>query len=421
LDEAASWWIRAGEQAARQSTTVDAIRLLERALTLVPRSQAHSARRAEVLNQLGVQYIAAHGYASPLVERAFGEAAEILEICDVPGQLFTALWGLHVHAMVRSDIPRAVEIGTRMLGLAEAEGDPQKVLQVHRLQGLARLLMGAHSEAARHYAQVLRQYDPVVHRSHRFQYGGEPAALALAQLAWSEWVGGRIALSDRHALEATGHARKTEHAHSIVYVTAVNALRLLTARQFSDSAEAAAEAHYLAEKNGFPYWIAWCDIILAALERPADPDRGRTLLAAAIQRYEQTGARQLIPYAHALEAECCLDLHFPTEAKLALDAALRLVEETGVRLYQAELLRLRACTAYRLGENGDALLEASLKLAHNQVARSFELRSLVTGVEEAVADETRRTARNSLMRLLLEMTNEPETIDISAARRRLTH
>jgi tetratricopeptide (TPR) repeat protein len=421
LGEAITWWTKAGEQAGRQSTTVDSIRLLERALALLTRLQDQSVRKAEVLNLLGVQYIAAYGYASQLVERAFREAVEILETCYSPAHLFSALWGLHVHAMVRADVPRAIEIGVRMLGLAETEGDPHKILQVHRLQGLARLLMGAHSQAAHHYVQVIKQYDPLAHRSHRFQYGGDPAALALAQLAWSEWISGRIALSERHVLEAVAHARQIEHAHSVVYAIGVNALRLLTARRFAHSAEAATEAHYLAEKNGFPYWIAWCDIILAALERLSDPDRGRTLLAAAIRRYEQTGARQLIPYAHALEAECWLDLDRPVEAKLILDAALALVEDTGVRLYQAELLRLRACAAYRLGEsNGDAFLGTSLELARKQVARSFELRSLVTGLEKATAEQTRMAARNSLMKLLVEMADEQETIDIRAARRLLS-
>jgi hypothetical protein len=131
--------------------------------------------------------------------------------------LFFALWGLHIHAMVRGDVPRAVENGIRMLGLAETKGDSDKILQAHRLQGLARLLMGGHGEATHHYLEVLKGYDPILHQSHRFRYGSDPAVLALAQLAWSEWIGGRIALSQRHASEAVVHARQLGHAHSLVY------------------------------------------------------------------------------------------------------------------------------------------------------------------------------------------------------------
>ena len=182
--EAITWWTKAGDQASRHSTTVDSIRLLERARALFARLRGEDqpVREAEVLNLLGVQYIAALGYASPLVEQAFGEAVEILGDGrdEAPGTLFFALWGLHIHAMVRGDVPRAVENGIRMLGLAEAEGDSDKILQAHRLQGLARLLMGGHGEATHHYLEVLKGYDPILHQSHRFRYGSDPAVLALA-------------------------------------------------------------------------------------------------------------------------------------------------------------------------------------------------------------------------------------------------
>jgi class 3 adenylate cyclase len=419
--EAITWWTKAGDQASRHSTTVDSIRLLERARALFARLRGENqlVREAEVLNLLGVQYIAAHGYASPLVEQAFGEAVEILGggRDEAPGTLFFALWGLHIHAMVRGDVPRAIENGIRMLGLAEAEGDSDKILQAHRLQGLARLLMGAHGEATHHYLEVLKAYDPILHESHRFRYGSDPAVLALAQLAWGEWIGGRIALSQRHASEAVAYARQLGHAHSVAYAVGVNALRLLTAREFAASAEAATEVRNLAEKHGFPYWVAWCDTILAALERSTDPIRGCALLTAAIEQYQQTGARQLVPYARALEAECWLDADRPMEARTALDAGLAVVEETGVRLYQAELLRLRACTAYRLDEStGDSHLGASLELARKQAAGSFVLRGLVTRFEKAAAEGTRNVARRDLMKVLLTMAEQPETADMLAAR-----
>jgi hypothetical protein len=105
------------------------------------------------------------------------------------------------------------------------------------------------------------------------------------------------------------------------------------------------------------------------------------------------------------------------EARTALDAALAVVEETGVRLYQAELLRLRACTAYRLDEStGDSHLGASLELAREQAAGSFVLRGLVTRFEKAAAEGTRNVGRRDLMEILLTMAEEPETADMLAAR-----
>jgi hypothetical protein len=99
------------------------------------------------------------------------------------------------------------------------------------------------------------------------------------------------------------------------------------------------------------------------------------LIAEAVDRYERTGARQLIPFARAAEAECWLKLEKPVEAINAIDRALSLIEETGVRLYQAELLRLRACARYQLMDRrGDDDLDSSLEIARVQGARSFFLR-----------------------------------------------
>jgi predicted ATPase/class 3 adenylate cyclase len=422
FSDAIIWWVKAGEQASRQSTTVDSIRLFERARALFANlpDENKSLPRAELSNLLGVQYIAAHGYASPLASSSFSEAVSILESYGNPPStpLFVALWGLHVHAMVRADMPRAIEIGVRMLNLAEKEGDPEKVLQANRLQGLSQLLTGAHREATYHYSEVLRRYNSAASESQRFRYGGDPGVLALIQLAWSEWIGGRILLSERHAAEAIGHARRIAHAHSLVYAIAVDSLRLLTGRDFISSKETAIEARTLAEKHGFRYWIAWSDIVLAGLERQADPDRAYDLLTKAIGRYQSTGARQLVPYALALEAECLLDLDRPRDAGSILDSALALVEDTGVRLYQAEILRLRACTAHRLGEsNEETYLRASIQVARAQCAESFVLRSLLSAFEIEKNDQTREIARNALADLLLKMTDVKETADLRAARK----
>ncbi|MCP3389405.1 AAA family ATPase [Bradyrhizobium sp. CCGB12] len=421
FDEALIWWSKAGVQAARRSATRESILSLERARTLfgcLPDDEARACQKAELLNLLGVQYIAAHGYASPLVEQSFREAAGILETRqEAPSdQLFTAFWGLHTHAMVRSNVPVAIEIGGRILKFADVECDSDKILQAHRLQGLARLLMGEHRQAANHYEEVLRRYDSLHHESHRFRYGADPAALALAQLAWSEWIGGHIAQSERHSLESVAQAQKLEHPHSIVYACGVNALRLLTAREFARSAQIADEAYSLAKKHGFIYWIAWCEVILAALQRAVNPDRARALLAAAKAKYQSTGARQIIPYAHALEAECCLDLDRVAEASTVLNEALGLVEETGVRIYQAELLRLRACVSFRLGDpSAKGYIEASLNIAREQAAGSFVLRSLITWLENATEVRVHSELRRNIINALLGMAGQPETVDMRQA------
>ena len=320
--------------------------------------------------------------------------------------------------MVRADLPRAIAIGTRMLTLAEQEGSRDKILQAHRIQGLARLLTGDHDKAGWHYGEVLRRYDPVAHDSHRFRYGSDPAAVVRAQWAWSDCIRGNFARSERNASEGALHARKLDHAHSIVHAVGVDALRLLTAREFARSAAAVDEARAQAEKHEFPYWIAWCNIIAAAIQRPADPGHALELLSPAIDGYRRTGVRQLVPYALALEAECCLDLDRPHDAMRVLDEALALTGETGVVLYAAELLRLRACAAHRMNRNHrDADLERSLALARNQGAELFSLRALATVLEYSHSRQTRDQVKREIGEVLAERNENTDTAELRGLRR----
>jgi predicted ATPase/class 3 adenylate cyclase len=417
--EAVRWWALAGEQAGRRSVTTDAIRLLERARALCARlpKQAASLARAQVLNSLGVQYIAAYGYASAAVERVFGEAVAVLDGGEDASQpLLFALWGLNAHSMVRGDVPRALALGAQILRLAESAGDADMLLQGHRVQGLASLLSALHDATANHCHALLERYDSAAHEHHRYRFGGDPKALALAQLAWSEWIMGRIESSDRHANEAVALARSLAHPHTLVYALGVNSLRLLTAND-SELAEAVAgETREIAAKHGFSYWIAWSDIVLAAAWGTADPNRADSLLGVAIDRYQLTGARQLIPFALARKAECLIDLHRTEMARGLIDEGLSLVETTGVRLYQAELLRLRGL-AYQLdGLSGLDDLAAAADLALRQGALSFVLRSLIAMGDCAGREGLPAGERLRLAETIHRMEGAPETAEMKRAR-----
>jgi len=420
IASAITWWMRAGDRASRHSATTDAIRVLERGKALFARLPPgdHAVLKASLLNLLGGQYVASRGNAAAPVVESFAEAAALLEATegDHAGPLFTALWGLHTHAMVRAELPRAIDIGMRMLALAERSDDPDRVLQAHRVQGLARLLTGAHEAAARHYAEVLARYGAERHAHHRYLYGSDPAAVVFAQRGWSEWICGHVATSERSAADGCAYARAAVHPHSLVHAVGVDAWRLLTGREYRRAAAAAEEARHEADRHGFPYWLAWCDIVAAAAERPRDPAHAAAALASAIARYRLTGARQQVPYALALQAECLVDADRPDEALPLLDEASALVEETGVRLYEAEILRLRACVRHRLGDTAtaDDDLAHAIDIARAQGARTFLLRSFVTGLGWRPTDEN---TRRSLADVLAGLHAEPDTPDLREARR----
>jgi class 3 adenylate cyclase/tetratricopeptide (TPR) repeat protein len=413
IDEAITWWTRAGDRAATQSANADALRLLRHAEGLVRRlpGGAQSLRRAELLIRIGGQELAVKGNAAPELEAAYAEAVTILEgigDADHPA-MFAALWGLNTYSMVRGDIPRALALGQRMLGIAR---DEDRLIQVHRVLGLAHLLRGEHAEADRHYTEVLTRYDAARHEHHRFAYGSDPAGVVLSHLAWSQMIGGHLAASDSHAAEAEAHARRIAHPHTLAHVLAVDGLRRLIARDRAGAAERAEEGLRIAAEHGFPYWSAWCAVMAAGAIEAAPSERAERI-EAAVAAYRATGALQLVPYALGLAAEARLEEGRPHAALGLLEEAERIAAATGVALYSSEVARL-ALVARRAA--GLPLGESAAGVAERAAARGaglWALRALV----EAVRDDRRIAARLAAMveRLIAEGA-DPTLSDLRIAR-----
>jgi class 3 adenylate cyclase/tetratricopeptide (TPR) repeat protein len=413
IDEAVTWWTRAGERAATQSANADALRLLRHAEGLVRRlpGGAQSLRRAELLIRIGGQELAVKGNAAPELEAAYAEAVTILEAigeADHPA-MFAALWGLNTYSMVRGDIPRALALGNRMLGIAR---DEDRLIQVHRVLGLAHLLRGAHAEADRHYTEVLTRYDAARHEHHRFAYGSDPAGVVLSHLAWSQMIGGHLAASDSHATEAEVHARRIAHPHTLAHVLAVDGLRRLIARDRAGAAGRAEEVLRIAGQHGFPYWSAWCAVIAAGAIEAAPSERAERI-EAAVAAYRATGALQLVPYALGLAAEARLEEGRPHAALALLEEADRIAAATGVALYSSEVARL-ALVARRAA--GLPLAESAAAIADRAAARGAGLWALRALIEAARGDRSVIARLAALIERLIAEGADPALGDLCTAR-----
>ena len=98
--------------------------------------------------------------------------------------------------------------------------------------------------------------------------------------------------------------------------------------------------------------------------------------------WEFLGARVFLPYVLTAAAETSAALGDEAEAVAGFAAAGALVEETGVRFYEAERLRLLAQTAPP-GAEARAMLREAWELAHRQGALLFELRAALDLARQA--------------------------------------
>ena len=115
-----------------------------------------------------------------------------------------------------------------------------------------------------------------------------------------------------------------------------------------------------------------------AVARAGAPDEGAATIRRALDELLATSVRLWRPYHLALLADVERRAGRYDQALAHLDRALRQVEDTGERWYEAELHQLRGELALRSGGDAsaaEAAFHAALGLARRQVAKTWELRA----------------------------------------------
>jgi hypothetical protein len=139
-DRAVHYWRRAARRAVQRSANLEAISLLHKGLASVTRLQPRTERSIEELRlqmALSTPLIATKGYLDPEVANACKRALELShEVGETP-QLFTVLGALNSIIFNRGELEIALELGRRMLHLAETQGDQVMLLWAHYSLGFS--------------------------------------------------------------------------------------------------------------------------------------------------------------------------------------------------------------------------------------------------------------------------------------------
>ena len=381
--DAIAAWRRAGRRASERSANAEAAQHFRNALALLAGLPANAERdKLELALQvsLGGQLIATHGNAAPEVETAYSAAERLCTSVEDRSLLFRALRGLQTFAMVRGRVESATEIGRRLIEIAEADGDAGLLLQAHRPMGLNLLYCGRYEEACEQLDRALRLYHPEHHRSHRFDYGSDPAVLARCNAAWSHWLAGRPGTGLTEAVAAVEMAHTIDHPHSLAFALSF----LASVQQCHGDAvatlNATAELADVAAQHVFPYWASWADALGGwAQSRTGNAGSGAPRLVAALESYRQTGAELMRPYFLGLLADVYLGAGMPADAALCLNEAIERARRMSISFYLPELLRAQALAHRAAGAADDLVaraLEEAIAAAEMQKSGSWQLRCL---------------------------------------------
>jgi class 3 adenylate cyclase/tetratricopeptide (TPR) repeat protein len=395
----------AGDRSAATSATQEAVSHLTRGLELVASLDPADREREELALQLllGPVLVAVKGAGDDATGRAYARARALCH--EGAPELLHILPGLFNFHLNRGEMQSAFEIAEEQLGMARGAADPAHLMRAHWSLGQALYVRGDPPKSVHHFEQALRVFRPSRDRVLSHDRSDQGVSLRSWQ-AWASWLSGRPDQALACAEQAVDLARSGGHAYSLAYALGFNAVLQVMRRDPKRCRERAQEAIVVSQDRGFPLYrtvgelaALWADAADALDGR----DNGDT-----IERYRRglgslTGMGNQFgqPLVLATLAQLLHDAQRAPEALATIQSALEFAGRTGIRYWDADLLRMQGETLL-LGEAASArdpaerLFLQAREMAKTQGARSLELRAVTS-----LAGLWHREGRNSEARAVL--------------------
>jgi predicted ATPase len=371
-----------GAQALTSGAFPEAAELLQKALDFfaaLPQTAQRAEEELQLLKSLGTAIFTTSGYGDEKTQRIYDRAWELCQqIGDTP-EIFPALWGLWLTYHFSAETAKAVELGEKMMVLAQREDDKELLLQAHHALWTTLIQIPDYERSFWHLEEGLKLYEAEMHQHHCTHYGGhDPGMCGQRALCLTNWS---IGYPDR-AIEAGLKSIELAQSHHYSKITAHLAVAF-TFKQRGDLEQTLEHADAiidLATNNGFPGFVPWAAIFQGWVQgKRGQLEEGiTTILAATEKLYKDPGYMGMLVELYLMAGE--------QEKGLALVQDLfEVVEAKNEHLYEAELFRLKGeLLALRtdlpgaLSDDTDEIetcLRRALDIAAEQGAKSYELRA----------------------------------------------
>jgi predicted ATPase len=411
---------RAAQNAAYVFAHHEAVELARRGLRLlqsVPDSAERNTLELKLQTTLGMQLQVTDGFAAREARQAYRRARELCRDAADSAPLFPVLWGLWLYSKVRSELARAQDMANELRDLSHQLQDLDLVLQSHQALGMTAFCRGLQTEAVHHVEQVTALYDAERHRTHSFMFGQDPAVICKGYGAVALWLLGYADQAERQSEEAIRMSRglsPTSQAVALHFAAMLHQLRRDAPRVLA----CAEESTSIAVEHGFSFWLAGGNVLCGwALAVNGAADEGVELLQRGLRDWMATDSVTYQTYFLGLLGEVLHGLRRTDEGLLVIEEALALVEQTGERLYEAELRRVRG--ELLLMQSGAAEAEQcfqhALAVARDQHAIGLELRAAVSAARLARGRGRTGEARGILESVLHSVNEGFETPDYREA------
>jgi len=359
---ALAYYQRAAEVAASRFGHAEAVRLHEKALSIIaamPAGRDRDSRELAVLEAMAAPLNARHGYASPDLQRILERSIAIAKSLGRIDSTVAGMVALWTSQFVQGRTADSYRTATGALDLI----DPGS-----RLSGAAQFAVGGSAVSLGMPAEGLRHLQLATRTARgavSLSIGSRSDVHGTAWAAHAHWLLGH----DDEAMAACREAIKLARAISDPYNLAVAlAYGCITHQMRHDLPEltgTVGELRELCERYGFAYYREW-GLILDGWSRPAGPPID--LAQQGISNLKAEGSFARMPYWLSLLADLLARHDRPGAARATLDAALVAARANDDLWWLPEVMRMRA--AYDEEEAAVARLHSAARRAsaHGSVA-----------------------------------------------------
>jgi len=321
---------------------------------------------------------------------------------------------------LRSESRAALKAGRDILRLSRRSGDPAAYVEGQRRIGATLQQLGRLVPAQRHFESGLARFAPAQEPVQEPAFTVEPYSTHLTCLFFNLLLLGYPDRARTRRLEAVELMRRAAHpltSASTLHWAALSAFVLRDhtgLRGWLDELVVVTTEHTLAHFTQWTrIWHGW----LAA--EAGDGREGVVMLQEALSAVRATGARNWSPVYTALLADAHDRAGDATRALEVLGDALEQVEQTGERVYEAELHRRKSIVLLSrvppANIEAEVCLRRALAVAREQAARLWELRAATDLARLWQTQGKLEEARNLLEPIYAWFTEGFDTPDLKEA------
>jgi DNA-binding SARP family transcriptional activator/tetratricopeptide (TPR) repeat protein len=361
-ERAVAYYQRAADVAAGMFAHAEAIRLHEKALSIIatlPAGRDRDSRELAVLEAVAAPLNARHGYSSPDLQRALERTIALAESLGRADSTVVGMAALWATQFVQGHTADSYLTATRALDLA----DPESPLggQAHFGVGGSAVSLGRPAEGLNHLELAANLASGAVWLS----IGIRPDVHGRAWAAHAHWLLGHDDDALGACREAIRLAQTIDHPYSQALALAYGGITHQMRRDLPELRNMVDDLRQLCDRYDFAYYREWA-LILDGWSRPGSS--GIDLVRQGISNLRSEGAFARMPYWLSLLADLSARDDQPGTARATLDAALAAGRVHDDVWWLPEVMRMRAAYDQEQAAIARLLSAAQMASEHGSVA-----------------------------------------------------